>query len=172
MAWTPERIEQLKKLWSEGKSANEIANELGAISRNAVIGKVYRLGLSTRVVRTNPHYRKFYGGGDVPISKFVYVPSYKRHLSPQNKKIYLPPCWRLRAFAEFLFTKKANSNVFGPLFDDVQFEYVEAIKEQRIRLARWIAIRGYLIFMSAVVTWLPVALFDRIKRLSKMIGGA
>jgi len=48
MSWTDERVEQLKKLWSEGLSASQIAAELGGITRNAVIGKVHRLGLSGR----------------------------------------------------------------------------------------------------------------------------
>jgi GcrA cell cycle regulator len=48
MSWTDERVEQLKKLWSDGLSASQIAGELGGITRNAVIGKVHRLGLSGR----------------------------------------------------------------------------------------------------------------------------
>ena len=48
MTWTDERVEQLKKLWSDGLSASQIAAELGGITRNAVIGKVHRLGLSGR----------------------------------------------------------------------------------------------------------------------------
>jgi GcrA cell cycle regulator len=48
MSWTDERIELLKKLWSDGLSASRIAAELGGITRNAVIGKVHRLGLSGR----------------------------------------------------------------------------------------------------------------------------
>jgi GcrA cell cycle regulator len=48
MSWTDERVEQLKRLWSEGLSASQIAGELGGITRNAVIGKVHRLGLSGR----------------------------------------------------------------------------------------------------------------------------
>src|SRR5262245_51840909 len=48
MSWTDERVEQLKRLWSEGLSASQIAAELGGITRNAVIGKVHRLGLSGR----------------------------------------------------------------------------------------------------------------------------
>ena len=47
-AWTEERVEQLKKLWSDGLSASQIAAELGSVTRNAVIGKVHRLGLSGR----------------------------------------------------------------------------------------------------------------------------
>ena len=48
MSWTDERVEQLKKMWSEGQSASQIAKELGGVTRNAVIGKVHRLGLSNR----------------------------------------------------------------------------------------------------------------------------
>ncbi len=47
-AWTEERVELLKKLWSDGLSASQIATELGSVTRNAVIGKVHRLGLSGR----------------------------------------------------------------------------------------------------------------------------
>ncbi|WP_375621972.1 MULTISPECIES: GcrA family cell cycle regulator [unclassified Bartonella] len=61
MGWTCERVELLKKLWSEGLSASQIAAQLGGVSRNAVIGKVHRLKLpgrgktaqgSTRVQKT------------------------------------------------------------------------------------------------------------------------
>jgi len=48
MSWTDERVEQLKKMWTEGQSASQIAKELGGVTRNAVIGKVHRLGLSNR----------------------------------------------------------------------------------------------------------------------------
>ena len=48
IGWSDERVELLKKLWSEGLSASQIAGELGGITRNAVIGKVHRLGLSGR----------------------------------------------------------------------------------------------------------------------------
>ncbi len=48
MSWTDERVETLKKMWAEGQSASQIAKELGAVTRNAVIGKVHRLGLSNR----------------------------------------------------------------------------------------------------------------------------
>lgn len=48
VTWTNERVEQLKKLWEEGLSASRIASLMGGITRNAVIGKVHRLGLSGR----------------------------------------------------------------------------------------------------------------------------
>ena len=49
MSWTDERVELLKRLWNQGLSASQIAGELaGGVTRNAVIGKVHRLGLSGR----------------------------------------------------------------------------------------------------------------------------
>lgn len=48
MGWTEERVELLKKRWADGLSASQIAAELGGVTRNAVIGKVHRLGLSGR----------------------------------------------------------------------------------------------------------------------------
>jgi len=54
MSWTDERVELLKKMWSEGQSASQIAKELGGVTRNAVIGKVHRLGLSNRSGGTAP----------------------------------------------------------------------------------------------------------------------
>ena len=48
MSWNDERVELLKKMWGEGQSASQIAKELGGVTRNAVIGKVHRLGPSNR----------------------------------------------------------------------------------------------------------------------------
>ena len=48
MGWNEERVELLKKLWADGLSASQIAAQLGGVTRNAVIGKVHRLGLSGR----------------------------------------------------------------------------------------------------------------------------
>ena len=59
MSWTDERVELLKKLWSDGLSASQIAGQLGGLTRNAVIGKVHRLSLSGRAKpqSTNPRPR-------------------------------------------------------------------------------------------------------------------
>ena len=54
MSWTDERVEMLKKMWSDGQSASQIAKELGGVTRNAVIGKVHRLGLSNRTAGAAP----------------------------------------------------------------------------------------------------------------------
>jgi GcrA cell cycle regulator len=48
MSWTDQRIDQLKNLWEKGLTASQIADELGGVSRNAVIGKAHRLGLKSR----------------------------------------------------------------------------------------------------------------------------
>ena len=48
MSWTDERVARLTKLWSDGLSASQVAAELGGVTRNAVIGKIHRLGLSGR----------------------------------------------------------------------------------------------------------------------------
>jgi len=48
MSWTDERVARLTKLWAEGLSASQIAADLGGVTRNAVIGKVHRLGMSGR----------------------------------------------------------------------------------------------------------------------------
>jgi GcrA cell cycle regulator len=54
MGWTDERVEILKKLWLDGLSASQIAKQLGGVTRNAVIGKVHRLGLSGRAAPSHP----------------------------------------------------------------------------------------------------------------------
>ena len=54
MSWTDERVSALKKLWAEGHSASQIAKQLGGVTRNAVIGKVHRLGLSGRATPSRP----------------------------------------------------------------------------------------------------------------------
>jgi GcrA cell cycle regulator len=55
MSWTDEKVELLRKLWLEGLSASQIANTLSnGITRNAVIGKVHRLGLSGRIKASAP----------------------------------------------------------------------------------------------------------------------
>jgi GcrA cell cycle regulator len=52
MAWTEERVALLTRLWNEGHTATQIADQFGDITRNAVIGKVHRLGLSGRAAET------------------------------------------------------------------------------------------------------------------------
>ena len=58
MSWTEERIERLKKMWADGATASQIADELGGVSRNAVIGKAHRLGLEQRPSPVKPGEEK------------------------------------------------------------------------------------------------------------------
>jgi GcrA cell cycle regulator len=55
MSWTDERIDRLKHLWTNGMTASQIADELGGVSRNAVIGKAHRLGLQSRPSPVKPN---------------------------------------------------------------------------------------------------------------------
>ncbi len=57
MGWTDERVALLKKLWAEGLSASQIAKQLTGVTRNAVIGKVHRLGLAGRATPSRPAKR-------------------------------------------------------------------------------------------------------------------
>ena len=60
MGWTEDRVESLKKLWLDGLSASQIAKQLGGdLTRNAVIGKVHRLGLSGRAAASQPQRQVF-----------------------------------------------------------------------------------------------------------------
>ncbi len=73
MSWTDERIDQLKTMWEKGMTASQIAEELGGVSRNAVIGKAHRLGLQSRpspVKATETPRKKVVA----PVKKIVAAP--------------------------------------------------------------------------------------------------
>jgi GcrA cell cycle regulator len=65
MSWTDERIDRLKELWTQGMTASQIADELGGVSRNAVIGKAHRLGLQSRPSPVKPN-EPAAAGSDAP----------------------------------------------------------------------------------------------------------
>jgi len=75
MSWTEDRVEKLTKMWGEGQSASQIAKELGGVTRNAVIGKVHRLGLSNRTG----------GGGAKSESKAKAAPAADAKARPKSK---------------------------------------------------------------------------------------
>lgn len=68
MGWTEERVSLLRKLWTEGLSASQIAKQLGGVTRNAVIGKVHRLGLAGRATPSRPAKRPVRAARPRPIS--------------------------------------------------------------------------------------------------------
>lgn len=92
MAWTDERIDQLKKLWAKGMTASQIAEELGGVSRNAVIGKAHRLGLKSRPspVKAAPKKKKAAGKAR-PKTKAKAKPAAKKAApKPADKKSAAP----------------------------------------------------------------------------------
>ncbi|MEM9973695.1 MAG: GcrA family cell cycle regulator [Pseudomonadota bacterium] len=98
MSWTDERVELLKKMWGEGQSASQIAKELGGVTRNAVIGKVHRLGLSNRsgAAPAKPAKEKPAAKVDAPAEKSEEVRAERPAPSPARKQIIpagqpLPP---------------------------------------------------------------------------------
>ena len=58
MSWTEEKVNKLKELWGKGKTASQIAEIIGGISRNAVIGKAHRLNLSAKIKNRSQIYKK------------------------------------------------------------------------------------------------------------------
>ena len=58
MSWTEEKVNKLKELWGKGKTASQIAEIIGGISRNAVIGKAHRLNLSAKIRNRSQNYKK------------------------------------------------------------------------------------------------------------------
>jgi len=89
MSWTEERVAILKKLWTDGLSASQIALKLGNVSRNAVIGKVHRLGLSGRATTSRMRSVR-------PRARVVAFPSrtpsvqYRSHGNTALKALFLP----------------------------------------------------------------------------------
>jgi len=69
MSWTDERIATLKKMWEGGSTASQIAEELGGVSRNAVIGKAHRLGLKARPSPVKPNEDKPDAAKAAPVVK-------------------------------------------------------------------------------------------------------
>ena len=65
MSWTEEKVEKLKELWGKGKTASQIAEVIGGLSRNAIIGKAFRLQLSKKIIKRpkinssiNPNFKE------------------------------------------------------------------------------------------------------------------
>ena len=61
MSWTPEKVEKLKELWGKGQTASQIAEIIGGLSRNAIIGKAHRLNLSAKIrARSSTNNQNYY----------------------------------------------------------------------------------------------------------------
>jgi len=97
MGWTDERVAQLTKLWADGLSASQIAAQLGGITRNAVIGKVNRIGLSGRAKSpssSSPRPRKARSSGMLRVSRPSMrgntALAYDYDLEPEPELIEIP----------------------------------------------------------------------------------
>ncbi len=88
MGWTDERVELLKKLWQDGLSASQIAKQLGGVTRNAVIGKVHRLGLSGRAAPSKPARTVF--KAPRPARSVTSAPSAPRRISSEPVSLHAP----------------------------------------------------------------------------------
>lgn len=96
MSWTDERIDQLKSMWEKGMTASQIADELGGVSRNAVIGKAHRLGLQSRPspVKANeaPRKKPMVRKPDMPGSEArAAAPAPSASPSPARNDADVPP---------------------------------------------------------------------------------
>lgn len=96
MSWNDERVDLLKKLWGEGLSASQIAGRLGAVTRNAVIGKVHRLGLAGRA--TSSRMKTIRPRPRVAVAKRPAKPKFNpggnsalRNLYLADAEPYVPP---------------------------------------------------------------------------------
>ena len=70
MSWTDEKVAKLKELWGKGNTASQIAEIIGGISRNAVIGKAHRLNLSAKIkTRTAASNKNYNNSVEVNIAK-------------------------------------------------------------------------------------------------------
>ena len=91
--WTEDRVGALKKLWLEGQSASQIAKQLGGgVTRNAVIGKVHRLGLSGRAAPSQPARATFRPSRPRPAAQPTQAPSAPRRIeAAQPRPVAVAP---------------------------------------------------------------------------------
>ncbi len=90
--WTEDRVGALKKLWLEGQSASQIAKQLGGgVTRNAVIGKVHRLGLSGRAAPSQPARATFRPSRPRPAAQPTQAPSAPRRIEAVQPRAAAAP---------------------------------------------------------------------------------
>lgn len=110
--WNDERVELLKRLWADGLSASQIAKQLGGVTRNAVIGKVHRLGLAGRAAPSRPAKRP------VPIARVkpaVAIQPEPRPVEPVAEAIEVPPARPAQAVPGAAARTAARGDMIGVL---------------------------------------------------------
>lgn len=171
MNWTQERVEELKSLWAEGHSAHQIAKIFGDVSRNAVIGKVHRLGLAgrataSRPVKRPPRLNAAPHGENKVLAAVVILGFVAASLSLDWKadepkirgRLAKPPGGLLLGMAEFFYSKGTFERIFQPTISDMREEYFEALSADRRWKARLVVLRGYLAYLSAAALHAPLSL--------------
>ncbi len=92
MSWTDERIEKLTKMWEGGATASQIAEELGGVSRNAVIGKAHRLGLKARPSPVKPNDKSDAAAPAAPkVAKPTPAPAAEPRPAPAPRPVAAAP---------------------------------------------------------------------------------
>ena len=94
MSWTDERIERLRAMWADGSTASQIAEDLGGVTRNAVIGKAHRLGLESRPspVKSGEEKEKRIAAAPAPVRAVVEKPAPKPvEVAPPPPVVAAPP---------------------------------------------------------------------------------
>lgn len=178
MSWTPQKIAHLKALWAEGRSAAHIGRRLD-VSRNAVIGKIHRLGLERSmppppvdpsIVQVDldlsmlPEDVKGSSLTSPEILIRLKVSSIREDMgevpvSLQKKpKIEMPPGNLLLGVAEFLYSQKTFEHVFRQTVADMREEYYAALTRGRRWKARMVVVQGYFACMAAAALHLPLSL--------------
>lgn len=87
--------------------------------------------------------------------------------APRAMPLYRSPGWRLRRLAELVFSPKTCTTVLEPPLADLQKEYFQALAENRPWKARFVLIRGYWSFWSAVAAQLPISIIKQMYKLWK-----
>lgn len=116
MNWTDERVELLKKLWADGLSASQIAAQLGGVSRNAVIGKVHRLKLSSRgrATAAPARQKKPTQTGAAPVKSVSRAATTVRHVTTSIGATALQTQFDAEP-ATSLYVRPASENVVVPI---------------------------------------------------------
>ncbi|HEV7689770.1 MAG TPA: GcrA family cell cycle regulator [Hyphomonadaceae bacterium] len=164
MGWTEERIARLKELWEAGHSAQRISEILGDVSRNAVIGKVHRLGLAGRATPSRPVKRP---PREAQVEAVVRGLTYQIFYSfsddkavakSSKPKIHRPPGGFLLSLSRFIYPKRMFERIFEPTISDMREEFYQALSEGKVWKAKYIVVRGHVAVFNAAGLQVPVSL--------------
>lgn len=111
MSWTDDRVEVLKTMWMEGKSASQIAKELGGVTRNAVIGKVHRLGLSNRATPSKAKAKVTTKAKEAPKTKAPSKPKSVDATTTASMSVTIPPRKPIITAGQPLPPQPSNSEI-------------------------------------------------------------